>query len=205
MTNIWEDAVADRTKIPLITHKSMMTKLTRLYDTGIDLGRHYSLTLDHCKVVSYKLNLNKLFDVCSCQCQVITCESARCLKVRCQAIHLDCKCLVKVPERELNFLVDQRGPRRMFIGGLDAKVTGKWKRASTRERTETERYEKLEEQETENVSRNVEAMADFETLDDYETSVTAESSQVDADYVPPAYLKCANKQNRTNPKLSTGV
>ena len=58
--------------------------------------------------------IDKLFDITSCRC-----------------IHSDsciCPREFKVHDREWPFLIDQRGPRQMIIGGIDPLVTRKMQR-----------------------------------------------------------------------------
>ena len=49
-------------------------------------------------------------------------------------LHLKCKCEIKVPQREIAIesLCDQRGPRVMFLGEVDVRLTQKWKRTEER-------------------------------------------------------------------------
>ena len=65
-----------------------------------------------------------IFDICSCTCPQVTCEEAAC-----HAIHIKHnfefgrQCSARVDEKELPFLMDQRGKREMFIGGIHLKDT----------------------------------------------------------------------------------
>ena len=45
------------------------------------------------------------------------------------------------------FLFDQRGPRKMYIGGVDEIVTSIWERAARREQREKERVAKKQRDE----------------------------------------------------------
>ena len=73
----------------------------------------------------------RLFDVSACKCKQISCVQAKCKTDTCEDIHLDCKCdsSKRVPQREIKFLLDQRGPRKMLMSGIDRKVTQSLKRS----------------------------------------------------------------------------
>ena len=49
---------------------------------------------------------------------------------------------MKVPKREIRFLVDQRKERRMIIEGVDKEVTEKWDRADSRKEAEASNLHK---------------------------------------------------------------
>ena len=52
---------------------------------------------------------------------------------------MDCKCDIRVPQREVRFLIDQRQDRNMRIEGVDLAVTGLWERSELREEREAEK------------------------------------------------------------------
>ena len=59
------------------------------------------------------------------------CPSASCFQVNRIAknrdgLHLACKCEVKVSKREILFLLDQRGARKMIISDIDKDVSKMW-------------------------------------------------------------------------------
>ena len=63
------------------------------------------------KMNAFKCHLVELFDIAACKCENFI--SCRCNKEN------------KVPKEEQTFLEDQRGNRKMMIGGLDAKITSR--------------------------------------------------------------------------------
>ena len=69
------------------------------------------------KIVNFMETLHQLFDIAACQCQDL----------------VACKCDkdMKVPQRERQFLMDQRTTRKMQIGTIDRKVTATMKRKQT--------------------------------------------------------------------------
>ncbi len=149
----WEQSIVDKkgstTKLPLITKKGVMKKIKTMYDTGIKWSKT-PLTneekLKNAKYMEYLESLDTLFDICSCKCPIGSgdCREARCYEKDCiRGIHLKCKCEVKVPQREVRFLCDQRGPRLMFLGDVDVKVTQKWKRSEDRVDKEAQRHKEV--------------------------------------------------------------
>ena len=65
-------------------------------------------------------------------------------KCKCSDMVSNCKCSKewKVPAKERQFLQDQRGPRKMIIGGIDQEETSKLKRKSEREEANLKRMKK---------------------------------------------------------------
>ena len=145
--------------------------------------------------------LKKLFDISSCQCAVLTCGSVICSQKDCNNIHgIDCICSVKVPKREVAFLLDQRGPRQMYIGPVDSDVTSQWDRARERETKAIDRVERAETELVEGLRRSNEAQVDFakpdESCDDDKVEVL-DNMEMDTDYEAPAHLNEIFSQNRT--------
>ena len=146
VTEKWEMAVADRTKMPLKRTKAMESQLKRMYDKGFNLNAN-TKNKEHTKVTQFREEMKTLFDVCLCQCSQVSCETVYCKITSCEEVHLSCSCEVKVPKRELKFLFDQRGDRKMYIGGVDENVTSMWDRAAERERREDDRLAKKQRDE----------------------------------------------------------
>ena len=59
--------------------------------------------------------MEKLFDICSCIYPDISCQTAKCKLKTCDGVHLDCRCDIKVPEKEIMFLLDKRMARKIKI------------------------------------------------------------------------------------------
>lgn len=72
------------------------------------------------KLENFKLEAQKLFDISSCKCSSF--ESCKCAKLK------------KVPKIEQAFLEDQRGPRKMQIGGVDKIITKNNQKRQERQR-----------------------------------------------------------------------
>ena len=125
---IWDQALNENGISPIIQYKSIYNKLSRLFDKC-----HVMRKRKEKEIFEFKLCLNELFDICSCQCPPADCESFNCKQQDCPGFHLNCHCKVKVPKREIQFLIDQRGERSRKIGSVDQKVTTKWKKRKERE------------------------------------------------------------------------
>ena len=96
IVNLWQQAVSDRDKIPVLDIKIVTARLKRWYEKCRVILRNKQKVPDQMKV-----DIKKLFDICSCQCQRIDCESIKCTLKKCDGFHLNCKCIVKVPKREI--------------------------------------------------------------------------------------------------------
>ena len=57
-----------------------------------------------------------------------------CKAKNCDGFHLASKCDVKVPKREIQFLLDQRCARKMVIADIDRNVSRMWARAAARDK-----------------------------------------------------------------------
>ena len=109
MHNIWK-----RSSLPTAGNvKTTAIKIRRIWDNGCKLkkvsqNRRESVGNKN-EELEYKRNLSSIFDICSCQCDDLT----------------DCACVPNdaVPLKEHRFLLDQRGERKMLIGGLDQTST----------------------------------------------------------------------------------
>ena len=100
---IWEKALGDRNTVPLVSQKAIEGRLKRSYEKGIQIVRYKNKK----DMPKFKESLTKLFDICSCTCPSTTCQDIKCMSKNCDGYHLKCKCVVKVPKREIRFLIDQ--------------------------------------------------------------------------------------------------
>ena len=51
----------------------------------------------------------------------------------CDGFHLACKCGVKAPKREIQFLIEQSCARKIIIANIDRNVSEMWTRAAARD------------------------------------------------------------------------
>ena len=65
------------------------------------------------------MEMNKSFDICSCMCLSASCLRVNCIAKNRDGLRLACKFEVEVPKREIPFLLDQRGARKMIISDID--------------------------------------------------------------------------------------
>ena len=124
---IWARAIGDRLFIPLLDQKAIENKLKRLYKKGLLVNKSKRNLV---KLNEFKMEMGEFFDVCSCTCP---CFQVHCKAKKCDGFHLACKCDVKVPKSEIQFLVDQRCARKMVIADIDRNVSRMWARAAARD------------------------------------------------------------------------
>lgn len=62
--------------------------------------------------------------------------------IECDGYHLTCNCDIKVPKREVQFLLDQRNDRRRKIGAVDMAVTRMWDQVTAKEEHDAKRAQK---------------------------------------------------------------
>ena len=110
VVEIWNSA-----SIPAIQTWSILRRIDSLIDQylGIlkSMKRDSSREKFRNKLSEFEENLRLLFDVAQCQCAGL--EECKCPKYK------------KVPQMEHQFLIDQRGPRKMMIGSVDSKMTSR--------------------------------------------------------------------------------
>ena len=121
--------------------------------------------------------LDQLFDICTCK--HLTREVC------------DCPALKKVPEREYDFLMDQRSERKMFISKKDEKVSLAW--AKTREKKEKQAkfVEKKEERQKKIVEEFSKSRMEF-----LSEEVDVDDSEKETDFIPSKGRGTDTEQNR---------
>ena len=193
ITNHWIKAVADRTKVPLLPQKLVEGRLRKLYDKGIGIVKNRKQK----EVPVFQTDMQKLFDICSCTCPDISCKLAKCQLKQCDGFHLDCRCDVKVPKREIMFLLDQRRSRKMRIDKVDPKVTKLWERSEERDAAEVLRAVQYEEKKKQDLANHNKAQQEFALLDANDNE-EIHSEDVEEEYLPTmAMMKENSSQNRT--------
>ena len=150
---LWEKAIGDRKTVPLISQKAIEGRLKRSYEKGVALVRNKNKK----DIPQFKESLSKLFDICSCTCSSISCLDIKCKLKKCDGYHLSCKCEIKVPQREIKFLLDQRLDRKMKMVGVDKVVTELWSRSEDRENDEMNRAEKFRQSSEKDKINHIEA------------------------------------------------
>jgi hypothetical protein len=153
VSNMWIKTVEDRTKVPQVSQKLVEDRLRKIYDKGLGIVKNKKQQ----EIPGFKEYIGKLFDNCSCTCFDISCKVAKCKLKKCDGFHLDCRCEVKVPKREVMFLLDQRRSRKMKIEGVDPKLTGLWDRTEEREAGELLQDVQHQEQQQEDESAHQKA------------------------------------------------
>ena len=163
VASLWEKAIGDRSKAPILPDKTISNRIRRIYEKGLEITRNHSKD----EVVNkFKDDMENLFDICSCSCPSGSCAAAKCKSNKCDGYHLLCNCQIKVPKMEVKFLVDQRSQRNMQIVGVDTVVTDKWRRAEERELAEDLRSMKHKQNIVKQNEEAFEASKEFENLDE---------------------------------------
>lgn len=98
-----------KTGIPIVEDTSIERCLTKIYEKYMLLKKKKNYKCYESEVESLKTEMKSLFDICKCKCE------KKC----------DCSYDSKVPKTEVQFLVDQRSERRMFLGTIDPNATRK--------------------------------------------------------------------------------
>ena len=85
VSTIWTRAIADRLTAPLLDQKVIQDKLKRLYQKGL-IGSINEQNLT--KLNKFKMEMNKFFDICSCNCLSASCFQVNCIAKNCNTFHL---------------------------------------------------------------------------------------------------------------------
>ena len=191
-------ALWQKASIPTITEKGVEKPLIKLWQNS-----YLGMRNDYAKNEVQEAN-QKLFDICACKCKQIPCTQAKCVSENCDGIHLDCNCesQKKIPKREIKFLFDQRGPRKMIISGLDQKVTQSLQRSQKKadafEAQQERERKRIQEEAENNAIANQEFFAEEAEVDPGEKE--------DPDFVQDAStLAQGPKTRNTHPLPKTGA
>merc|ERR1712129_479754 len=134
---------------PLIAEKSVSNKLKRFFDLSMKAKGHQLKTKHY--QTCFRNKLNRLFDIISCQCEVIPCGGGQsCLdKDNCSGHPAICSCPQdkRIPGREVSFVEDQRQKivllgGKMTQGTVDKKETKLDKEKAERESKKERKVEK---------------------------------------------------------------
>ena len=113
--SVWNSA-----SIPALSVKRCQDMIKSHHDRYNDMKKNYSRDKDRSsfkeKLETFREFSDKLFDIAFCKC------SSKCT----------CPRELKIPEAEISFLLDQRSRRKMFIGKVDPKMTGRLMKTNER-------------------------------------------------------------------------
>ena len=73
ISTIWIQAVADRTKVPIVHQKLVEDRLRKIYDKGIGILKNRRQK----KIPGFKEKMENLFDICFSICPDISCQTAK--------------------------------------------------------------------------------------------------------------------------------
>ncbi|KAJ8931727.1 hypothetical protein NQ314_015325 [Rhamnusium bicolor] len=120
---VWKKA-----SLPTVVHKrvvDMILQYNKKYQTIIKPLKGRNTTFFTEKLETFKIDANRLFDICSCKCEnkmLCKCDKNR-----------------KIPDMEWSFIEDQRNMRKMVIGNVDKEVTAILAKRSERKFYESQR------------------------------------------------------------------
>lgn len=162
--------------IPTITYKGVESALTNLWKEGVQASKsEYSKE-------QWDTKKDQLFDICACKCKIIPCSEFHKVQAHCQDHHIQCGCKPKnwVPAKELSFLFDQRGARKMIMLGLDQKATKTLQDSEKRKAAFEEQQKREEKRRKEESEEHEKANAAF-----FSDSMEAPENQVeDPNWIP---------------------
>ena len=191
---IWARAIGDWLTIPLLDQKTIENKLKRLYKKGLLVNKNKQNLV---KLNEFKIEMSEFFDVCNCACPSAFCFQVHYKAKNCDGFHLDCRCDVKVPKREIQFLLDQCCAQKMIIADIDRNVSRMWARAAARDEAVevTAEIEKVQAE-----VRHEQVQLDLSEESAYEVDDN-DKSKIDKDYIQMNISDNSSKRNLT--KLPT--
>lgn len=101
--DIWQ-----KSSIPTVSHTRTI-QILKTYHGKCKIHLKSLKRLTEEKKALFLCQSEVLFDICSCKCKIL--------------LHCKCSRESKVPKEEHEFLLDQRGERKMLIGGVDLNRT----------------------------------------------------------------------------------
>ena len=189
--------------LPLISPNSVIKKIQRA-EESVQLLEHKKL-----KAVKKKNltdNLDKLFDLVSCQCKIVHCEER---DHDCSGAHIICDCEAKVPAMEAAWLRDQRDKTgtkggNYVMGGVDKKVARQHREMLEQEKQKSEKEAKkvatkVKRQRAEEIKEAEQEAAreEFNMICDNIGDNILDNNDKDEDFEPKRSCKDHN-QNRVN-------
>lgn len=188
------EQIWNKASIPVVSHTRILQLLQQYHAKYMKLlkpfrSRQNSETYKSKIKCFREEGQSSLFDIAACKCHLLS-TSCTCDKSR------------KVPLDEQEFLLDQRGPRKMAISSIDVKRTKKLMQKEQRQIKEASRksnYPMYSEKET----------VDSKALSDYDSSSTSDSNNCsDSEIMPqevvptPSTSKYAEKNQQMRIQLT---
>jgi hypothetical protein len=168
-----------RASIPTVSHRRIVQMIRDRYEKYKNLLKSYHRRHQE----TYKTRLDefsnsteKLFDIASCKCSDF---------LACQ-----CSKSQKVPPAEQVFLIDQRGNRNMYIGGIDTPATKAIKKRELRKAQAEARI-------------NTEATTSSKSSPISKTDISTSSHDLEKDDPSPSVKKRKMSENQTRVELPT--
>lgn len=102
------EGVWQKASIPIVSHTRVIQLLKAYHSKCKNIIKSLKRLATE-KTTEFLQQSEILFDICSCKCKIIS--------------QCNCPREAKVPKEEHDFLIDQRGERKMRIGGIDRNRT----------------------------------------------------------------------------------
>ncbi|GBP49054.1 hypothetical protein EVAR_81614_1 [Eumeta japonica] len=107
------EGVWQKASIPIVSHTRVIQLLKAYHSKCKNIIKSLKRLATE-KKTEFLQQSEILFDICSCKCKIIS--------------QCHCPREAKVPKEEHDFLIDQRGERKMRIGGIDRNRTKVYKK-----------------------------------------------------------------------------
>ena len=139
------------------------------------------------------------FDICACVCPQVECDAIGCNVEKCEEIHIKHanrfpkKCLARVDPKELPFLMDQRGKREMFIGGVHKKDTLVLQKREKRDNAQKAREERERKRIAEEKEKQDEANSFI--FDEAELETVSKRKEQDPEFPDPDQVVKVRQRN----------
>lgn len=188
--DIWEE----RASIPVVSLKrviGMILSYNCKYKNVMKPFKSRNTPFLQSKIEKFKSDAANLFDICACKCQDL--------------FSCNCEKRSKVPEREKQFLIDQRTVRKMAIANVDRITTQKLQKREERVRRKMEISVALEKKEISNSSTSGFQNKEYHnTLEDNERDLESEADTKNTDEDFKWSYPLSKKRKRTvKPKLTS--
>ncbi|CAG9791202.1 unnamed protein product [Diatraea saccharalis] len=119
------EGVWQKASIPVVSHTRVIQLLKAYHSKCKNIIKSLK-RLSTEKKTEFLKKSEILFDICSCKCKILS--------------QCNCPRSVKVPKEEHDFLIDQRGERKMRIGGIDRNRTKSLQKKFVRKQASTKIY-----------------------------------------------------------------
>jgi len=156
-----DDVIGIWTKanIPCVSNSGILKALEKVISKGQELQKYPAEKRTSSTFQNNLSDFQKLFDICPCKCRKKEILSRN-----------ECKCVVKVPDIEWDFWVDQTSDRKTFIGGVDREVSRVLEKRGLRKHKQYLREQKHKSKSASEINKNCSDGSDSSTYDSENSS-----------------------------------